>query len=250
MAGFESGWVFLIFRFSAKTWVAGVELRGHTQAPGTHSSRCFSLIGDLRYTPRSGSWPIAREGFLVVIGPIEILVVVLALLCAVVVPTIAIVLVIFISRSRKWSAPETTGTAVSVRRFDDSDKPISRNAVWHGDELQVDAHEAATVSLFEVPVSGLEQCMITYRFRIQCDALERAVYPEMWCRIPEKGRFFSRGLDRKVRGPVDWQLVEIPFYLNEGQRPDLLELNLVFEGRGSVRLKDIEILSTPLKKAV
>jgi len=34
--------------------------------------------------------------------------------------------------------------------------------------------------------------------------------------------------------------------LKKGQQPDLLKLNMVFEGPGSVRLKELEILATPL----
>ena len=92
--------------------------------------------------------------------------------------------------------------------------------------------------------------MLTYRLRIKTDNLQKAVYPELWCRIPERGQFFSRGLHCKVRGTNDWKEVEIPFYLESGQKADLLHLNLVFEGPGTVRLKDIEVLSTPVKPAL
>jgi hypothetical protein len=101
--------------------------------------------------------------------------------------------------------------------------------------------------LFDVPLNQVEQCVISYRFSIKTDNLQRAVYPELWCRIPERGQFFSRGLNCKVRGTNDWKTVEIPFFLQNGQRADLLHLNLVFEGPGSVRLKDIEVLATPIK---
>jgi hypothetical protein len=89
--------------------------------------------------------------------------------------------------------------------------------------------------------------MLSYRFRIKTDNLQTAVYPELWCRVPEKGQFFSRGVNQKVRGTTDWREIEIPFYLQSGQRADLLHLNLVFEGAGKVRLKDIEVLRTPTK---
>ena len=50
-----------------------------------------------------------------------------------------------------------------------------------------------------------------------------------------------------MRGTNDWVSLEIPFYLKAGQSPDLLKLNLVFEGAGAVRMKEIEILATPLE---
>lgn len=42
-------------------------------------------------------------------------------------------------------------------------------------------------------------------------------------------------------------MYETPFSLKQGQRPDLIKLNLVCEGRGAVRIKDVELLQTPLK---
>ncbi len=76
--------------------------------------------------------------------------------------------------------------------------------------------------------------------------LSSAVYPEMWCRIPKKGEFFSRGVENKIKGTNDWIQVEIPFYLQKGQLADLLHLNLVFEGEGTVRLKGIEVTSAQI----
>ena len=142
--------------------------------------------------------------------------------------------------------PNPTGPPVSVKKLDASDSPIAEGVTWHGDELKVTASEPATVHLFEVPISGHDQCMITYRFQISTDALKSNVYPEMWCRIPGMGEFFSRGLHQKVRGTNNYLSMEVPFYLKKEQTPDLLKLNLVFQGAGVARLKDIEIFATPL----
>jgi hypothetical protein len=46
-----------------------------------------------------------------------------------------------------------------------------------------------------------------------------------------------------VSGRVEWAELEIPFYLESGQRADLLHLNLVFEGAGTVRIRDIRVSS-------
>ena len=112
--------------------------------------------------------------------------------------------------------------------------------------MGVGSDERASVRLFEVPISGPDQCIITYRCRIKTDALKSNVYPEMWRRIPGRSEFYSRGLHQQVRGSNDWASTEIPFHLKKGQFPNLLKLNLVFEGPGAVGLKNIEILATPL----
>ena len=146
-----------------------------------------------------------------------------------------------------FQSPKPSGPPVSFKRIEPAEPPISGGATWEGNELKVTSGKAATVHLFEVPISGHDQCMITYRFQISSDALKSSVYPEMWCRIPGIGEFFSRGLQQKVSGTNNYLSSEIPFYLKKGQTPDLLKLNLVFQGSGTVRLRDIEVLATPVE---
>ena len=81
---------------------------------------------------------------------------------------------------------------------------------------------------------------------MKSDNLAGRAYLEMWCRLPGGGEFFSKGLDRVVKGSTDWASHEVPFYLKRGQKPDLIKLNLVVEGKGRIWLKDIEVLKTPL----
>lgn len=47
--------------------------------------------------------------------------------------------------------------------------------------------------------------------------------------------------------PFSWSHCELPFYLNAGQRADLLKFNLVFSGPGTAGVKSIELYSTPIK---
>ena len=72
------------------------------------------------------------------------------------------------------------------------------------------------------------------------------MFLELWCRVPGRGEFFSKGLHDKLRGTTDWSSHEIPFLLKEGQRPDLVKLNLAFEGAGTAWIRDVELLRTPL----
>ena len=68
----------------------------------------------------------------------------------------------------------------------------------------------------------------------------------MWCRLPEMGEFFSKGLDNTVSGTTDWASYETPFFLQKGQRPDLIKLNVVLEGAGTLWIKDIVLRKMPL----
>lgn len=145
-----------------------------------------------------------------------------------------------------FKPPQPVGPPKQVRAIRPGEDSVCGSAHWADGELEVSAETAGPLRLFEIPVSGLDQCMVTYRYRIKTDGLQSSVYPEMWCRIPGLGEFFSRGLHLKMRGSNHWPIVEIPFYLKRGQAPDLLKLNLVFEGPGAVKLKEIEVLATPL----
>jgi hypothetical protein len=46
---------------------------------------------------------------------------------------------------------------------------------------------------------------------------------------------------------MDWGSYEVAFRLAQGQRPDLIKLNLAVEGAGTVWIKDVELLQTPLR---
>jgi hypothetical protein len=114
-----------------------------------------------------------------------------------------------------------------------------------GDGWVLRATEPVVARLFEVPDPGAEQCLLTYRAAMKSQDLEGRAFLEMWCRLPGRGEFFSKGLNRPVRGTTDWSSYEIPFRLKKGERPDLIKLDLAVEGRGKVWIKDIELLKTP-----
>jgi hypothetical protein len=86
-----------------------------------------------------------------------------------------------------------------------------------------------------------------YRAKVKTRDLAAPGFLEMWVRVPDKGQFFSRGLDQTVSGSVDWTSVEISFFFQKGQRADLVKLNVAFQGAGgSLWVKDVELLKGPL----
>lgn len=180
------------------------------------------------------------------IGPLELLLIGGVALLIIGVP-VAVVVMLLLGRRRWMAQLQPAGPATILRALSPEDEPIAGGAKWHGRELQVTSDGPGPQRLFEVPLSNIDQAMLTYRFRIQTEGLKGHVYPEMWCRVAGVGEAFSRGLHQKLRGTSNWTSQEIPFYLQRGQCADLLKLNLVFEGPGTVRLSDIEVLATPLE---
>jgi hypothetical protein len=147
-----------------------------------------------------------------------------------------------------FAPPQPAGPPQIIKKFDPSDTPITQSGVT-GDQngWRIEFQEKQSVRLFEVADPDVEQCMVTYRAQIKAEDMEGPAYLEMWCRLPGRGEFFSKGLHQAVRGTTNWASYEIPFYLKKAQRPDLIKLNLATEGGGTLWIKDIELLQTPLK---
>ncbi len=144
--------------------------------------------------------------------------------------------------------PQPAGPAVSLRELSASDATINQDVVSVEDEGWCLASlDGESIHLFEVEDPGVEKCMLTYRAKMKSDDVSGRAYLEMWCRFPGRGEFFSKGLDNAIKGTNDWATYETPFYLNTGQKPDLIKLSVVIEGEGNVWMKDIELTSTPLK---
>ncbi len=146
-----------------------------------------------------------------------------------------------------FRTPKASGPPQVIRRFDVSEPTIAVSgvAVEEG-ALRIDAGEPQTFPLFEVEQPHVDRCLLAYRARLKSDALEGRAYLEMWCRFAGRGEFFSKGLNQSLSGTMDWASYEIPFELKKGQEPDLIKLNLVVEGIGTVWARDIELLRTPL----
>jgi tRNA A-37 threonylcarbamoyl transferase component Bud32 len=141
--------------------------------------------------------------------------------------------------------PKGQGTAgketTMLKKFGPADKTISQDLTADQGGWRIDANEARTVRLFELPKPAVEDGIITYRAKMKSEKLQDKAYLEMWCRIPGLGEFFSKGLQNPIQGTTDWSSYEIPFFLKKGQVPDLLKLNVNLEGNGTVWIKDVEV---------
>jgi len=108
--------------------------------------------------------------------------------------------------------------------------------------LRIDASGPATVHLYEAGDLDVEDARLIYRAKLRTENVTGKVYLEMWCHFPEAGEFFSRGLAAALSGSNSWVTVETPFFLEAGQNPDQIKLNLVFEGTGTVWIDDVHLI--------
>jgi len=138
---------------------------------------------------------------------------------------------------------------------DDMEGVISRDEVEFDEEISSDGRgslkiavaEPTVVRLFRIGDVDVENACLIYRAWIRTEDVDGKVYLEMWCHFPGRGEFFSRGLHGPLSGTTDWTTRETPFFLKKGENPDLVELNLVLDGEGTVWIDDIRLFKGPLK---
>jgi hypothetical protein len=148
----------------------------------------------------------------------------------------------------RFKRPEPSGPPETLRAFRLSDRPIAESGVSVDDDAwRIEAGEAGSVPMFEIADPGVERSLITYSAELRTADLEGGAYLEMWCRFAGRGEFFSKGLHQKVKGTTGWSSHQVPFSLKSGERPDLIRLNVAFEGAGTLWIRSIELIRTPLR---
>lgn len=107
--------------------------------------------------------------------------------------------------------------------------------------LKVTARKPTTFKLFEVENLDVDNAKLFYRAKVKTKNIKGKAYLEMWCRFPEKGEYFSRGLVAPLSGTNDWSTQQIPFLLKKGEKPDLVKLNLVIDGTGTAWVDNVQL---------
>ena len=113
--------------------------------------------------------------------------------------------------------------------------------------LRIDAPGHMVVNLYEVSNADVDNARLIYRAKIKTKDVEGRVFLEMRCSFPGKGEYFSRGLDTYLTGTNEWTTQETPFFLKKGQKPEVIKLNLVITGKGTVWIDDAKLIRGPLK---
>jgi hypothetical protein len=108
--------------------------------------------------------------------------------------------------------------------------------------IKIGVLQADTFHLYETgPLENANNTMLFYQAKVKTEALNGRAYLELWCSIPGKGEFFSRGFDLTIWGTNKWTSMQIPFRNDSGVNPDNIKLNLVVEGTGTVWIDDIQV---------
>ncbi len=111
--------------------------------------------------------------------------------------------------------------------------------------MKISASDSTTVRLYQLGDIDVENARLIYRARIRTAGVQGTVFLEMWCRFPGQGEFFSRALHAPLTGSTGWTPQETPFFLEPGQNPDQVALNIVVSGPGTVWVDDVALLKAP-----
>jgi hypothetical protein len=110
--------------------------------------------------------------------------------------------------------------------------------------LRVETDEPLRLQLVEVPLRDLDNTVLQYRAKLRSKNFDGVAYLEMWCRVKGKGEFFSRALHDPLRGDRNWVSQQTPFLLQRGEHADLVRLNLVVDGRGSIWVDQLQLIQS------
>lgn len=156
-----------------------------------------------------------------------------------------------------WACAKPSQQAVEIKHYpiDALDGIITQSGVQIDNviskdgkgSLKITAPEPTVIRLFETGDIDIENARLIYQAKVRTEGVQGQVFLEMWCHFPGKGEFFSRGLQSPVSGTTEWTSVETPFFLQKGENPDNVKLNLVINGTGDVWIDDIRLIKGPLQ---
>ena len=112
---------------------------------------------------------------------------------------------------------------------------------------KITVRDSTTVRLFEVEDLDIDNARLIYQAKVRCQDVEGLAFLEMLCHFPGKGDFFSRNLQNPLRGSTGWATEETFFMLKKGEKPDIVKLNLVITGKGTVWVDDISLSKASLQ---
>ena len=110
--------------------------------------------------------------------------------------------------------------------------------------VRITTKHPTTVCLGEIIGLDVENARLLYTAKVKSD-LDGVAFLEMWAHVGG-GQYFSRGMTDPIKGKSDWMSIQTPFMFQKGQNPDLVILNLVINGKGTVWIDDIVLSKAPL----
>ena len=112
--------------------------------------------------------------------------------------------------------------------------------------IKIICDEPTVVELYILDDIDIEHARLIYEAKLRSENLKGMAYLEMYCCFDDLGEYFSRGLQSPITGTSSWRMKQTPFFLEDGQHPDRIKLNIVVDGVGTVWIDDIHLSKAPL----
>jgi hypothetical protein len=135
--------------------------------------------------------------------------------------------------------PDMLGTKIVSEIFDNTMPGLRIETKW-----------PVTLCIAQKDLRGkhIDATTLTFSAMMKGRDVQGSAYLEMYLHVPgsQAGAYFARGLQRPL-STVDtgWEKYEASFQLAPGQVPDQVTLNLVFQGTGTIWVKDIHVQRYP-----
>jgi hypothetical protein len=108
---------------------------------------------------------------------------------------------------------------------------------------KITASSDRTVQLFELSDPPLRDGGVYFCVaRMKTENVVGKACLDIHSLIPHRiNALISTGVDRALSGTNDWKTIEVPMFLQPGEKPNLIKINVSFAGSGTVWIKDIEL---------
>ncbi len=119
--------------------------------------------------------------------------------------------------------------------------------------LLINTKEPITVELLEVDDKDFGNQRLTYKAQMRSENLQateemRGIsYLELIAKFPDGQKLISRGPRVPLSGTTEWRPVETILYLDKGNSPERVKLNLIVEGEGKVWVDSVILEAIPLR---
>ena len=119
-----------------------------------------------------------------------------------------------------------------------------RTSSGPGGAVRIDARGSRTVRLAEVQPEGVEGAVLTFRGHLRTADLAGRAYLEMTCSVSGEEEIVSESLKPAPTGTTDWVTHETRLSLRPGQLANVVKLNVVIEGAGTVWVDNVILVQT------
>ena len=111
--------------------------------------------------------------------------------------------------------------------------------------LKITIEQPTTVQLYEVSNPNAENSDIIYQAKLKAKDFGGDAYLQMQIHYPSGGQTEAHNYDKAIGGSTDWVAMETKANIRKGQKPDVVRLNLILNGGGTVWVDDVHLRKVP-----